>query len=150
MLLEVIDDAAGRADQYIDALLENAPLLFVVHAAEYDGELQAGVLADSQCVGMNLHREFARRRDDDGARRILRPVGRARIGQQAVEQGDEKGGRLAGAGLGLTRHVASLEGHGQSLRLNGGATGIAQFGNAPLQGFGDVEGFERKLTEMGV
>ena len=47
MLLEVIDDAAGRADQHVDAFLEHAALLLVVDAAEHDGELQAGVLADA-------------------------------------------------------------------------------------------------------
>ena len=47
MLLEVIDDAARRADQHIDAFFEHAPLLLVVDAAEYDGELEAGVLADA-------------------------------------------------------------------------------------------------------
>ncbi len=150
MLLEIVDDAAGSADHYIDAFLENAPLLFVVHAAEHDGELQAGVLAQAQGVGVDLHRELARRCDDDGARRILRPVGRAGIRQQAIEKCDEEGRGLAGTGLGLTRHVAAGEGHGQGLRLNGGTAAIAQFGNAPLQGFGDVEGFERELTEMGV
>jgi hypothetical protein len=98
---------------------------------------------------MNLHGELARRRDDDGARRST-PGRGARIGQQPVEQRDEERGGLAGAGLRLARHVAAGEGHGQSLRLNGGAAGVAQFGNAPLQGFGDVEGFERELTEMGV
>ncbi len=99
---------------------------------------------------MNLHREFARRRDDDGAGGVDRPVLGGGVGQQAVEQSDEEGGRFTGAGLSLTRHIAAGEGHGQGLRLNGGTAGIAQFGNAPLQGFGDVEGFERELTEMGV
>ncbi len=150
MLLEVIDDASGRADQHIDAFLEHAALLFVVHAAEHDGKLQAGVLAYAQCIGVDLHREFARRSDDDGPGRVHRAVVRAGIRQQAVEQRDEEGRRLARAGLRLARHVAAGEGHGQGLRLNGGAAGVAQFGNAPLQGFGDVEGFERELTEMGV
>jgi len=138
MLLEVIDDAPGGADENIDAFLEDAALFLVVHAAEDDGELQAGVLADAEGVGVNLNREFARGRDDDGARRILRPVGRARIGQQPVEQGDEERRRLAGTGLCLTCHIAALQGHGQGLRLNGGAAGIAQFGNAPLHRIGDV------------
>ena len=56
-------------------------LLFVVDAAEHDGELEAGVLADAFGVGMDLHREFARRRDDDGARRVDGPIGAPRIGR---------------------------------------------------------------------
>ena len=47
MLFEIIDDAAGRADQHVDAFLEDAPLLFVIDAAEHNGELQAGVFADA-------------------------------------------------------------------------------------------------------
>ena len=70
MLLEVIDDAARRADQHVDAFLEDAPLLLVVDSAEHDGELEAGIFADAFGVGVDLHREFARRRDDDGARRV--------------------------------------------------------------------------------
>ena len=71
-LLEVVDDPARRADQHVDAFLEQAALLFVVDAAEHDRELQAGVLADRFGVGVDLHREFAGRRDDDRARRVLR------------------------------------------------------------------------------
>ena len=44
MLLEVIDDAARRTDEDVDALFEHAALLLVIHAAEDDGELQAGYL----------------------------------------------------------------------------------------------------------
>ena len=103
-----------------------------------------------QRVGMDLNREFARRRDDDGARRIDRAVGRGRVGQQAIEQRDEKGRGLAGAGLRLARHVAAREGDRQRLRLNGRGTGKALFGDTPLHGFGDIQGIESKLTEMGV
>ena len=117
---------------------------------------------------MNLHRKFARRCDDDGPGRVspgrvgTRRVSPGRIGarrielrgvrisQQPVEESDEKGGRLTGAGLSLTRDIAPGEGHRQSLRLNGGAARIAEVSDAPFQGFGDVEGFERELTEMGV
>jgi len=51
MLLEVVDDAAGRADQDVDAFFENAALLFIIHAAEHDGELETGVLADAERIG---------------------------------------------------------------------------------------------------
>ncbi len=107
MLLEIIDDPARRADQNIDAFLEGAPLLLVIDAAEHNREPQAGVLGYAQCVGMNLDREFARRRNHNGARRIDRTVRRPRVGQQAIEQGDQKGRRLAGAGLRLAGHVAA-------------------------------------------
>ena len=72
------------------------------------------------------------------------------IGQQPVEERDQECGRLAGSGLRLTSDVAPSQGDRQRLCLNRGATAIAELGNAPFQGFGDVEGFERELTEMGV
>ena len=125
MLLEVVDDAPGRADQDVDPLFQNAPLLLVVHAAEHDGELEAGEFGDAFRIRMNLHGEFARRRDHDGARRVERPVRRAGVGQQAIEQGDEERRRFARAGLRLPRHVVARERQGQGLRLDRRAARIA-------------------------
>ena len=69
VLLEVVDDAARRADQDVDAFLEVAALLLVVDAAEREAELQARVVAEHLGVVVDLHGEFARRRDDQRARR---------------------------------------------------------------------------------
>ncbi len=88
-------------------------------------------------VGMDLDGEFARGRDDDGARCVDRAVGRGGVGQQAIEQRDEKCRGLAGAGLRLARHVAAREGDRQRLRLNRRRTGKALFGDTALHGFGD-------------
>ena len=150
MLLEVVDDAPGCADEHVDALFQDAPLLLVIDPAEDDGEFETGVFGDDLRIRVNLHREFSRRRDDDGARRVDGPIGRPRIRQQTVEEGDQKRRRLAGAGLRLTRHVVACERQGQGLRLNRGATGETEFGDTPLYGFGDMERIERELTEMGV
>ena len=150
MLLEVIDDAPRGADEHVDALLQDAPLLVVVDAAEHDRELKAGVFADALGVGVDLHGEFARRRDHDGARRVDRSIGGSRIGEQAIEQCDEERCRLARAGLRLARHVAAGERQGQGLRLNRRAAREAEFGNTPFHGFRDVERIECELTEMGV
>ena len=70
MLLEIVDDAPRRSDEHVDALFEDAPLLVVIHSAEYDGELEAGVFAEAFGIRVNLHGEFARRRDDDRSRRV--------------------------------------------------------------------------------
>ena len=150
MLLEVVDDSAGSADQHVHAFFEDAALLLVVDAAEYDRELEPRVFADAFGIGVDLHGKFARRCDDDGARRIHRHVGRLRLGQQAIEQGDEKRRRLAGAGLRLARDVAAGERDRQGLRLNGRAAGVAKVGNTSLHGFRNIQGLERELTEMGV
>ena len=74
-------------------------------------------------VGVDLHREFARRRDDDGARRVDRAVRRAGVRQQAIEQRDEERRGLAGAGLRLAGHVVAGERHRQRLRLNRACSG---------------------------
>jgi hypothetical protein len=72
------------------------------------------------------------------------------LGQQAVEEGDQESRRLAGAGLCLTRDIAAGQRNRQRLRLNGRAAGKPEFGYAPLQGFGDIQGLERELSEMFV
>ena len=77
-------------------------------------------------------------------------LGAAGSRQQAVEQRDEKRRGLAGACLRLAGDVAAREGDRQRLRLNGRGTGKALFGDTSLHGFGDVQGIESKLTEMGV
>jgi len=51
----------------IDALLEDAPLFFVVHAATYDRSFSPVVLARLG-VGQDLNGELARGGDDNGAR----------------------------------------------------------------------------------
>ena len=81
---------------------------------------------------------------------MTRSIGGTGVGQQAIKEGDEERRRLARAGLRLTRDVAAGERQGQGLRLNRRASGVTEFGDAPLHGFGDVEGIERELTEMGV
>ncbi len=138
MLLEVIDDAAGRTDQHVDALFEDAALFFVIHAAEYDRQSQARVFGNALRVGVNLHRQFTGRRDDDGSRCGRRLVDGDGFGQQPVEEGDEECSRLAGAGLCLARDIAARECDRQGLRLNRSAAHIAEIGDTPLQRFGNV------------
>ena len=133
MLLEIVDDAPGRADQDIDAFLEHAPLFLVIHAAEHDRELEPRVFRDALGIGVDLHRELPGRRDDDGAGSVYRPIRRAGIGQQPVEERDQKRRGLPGAGLRLAGHVLALEGERQGLRLDRRAAGEAEFGDTPFQ-----------------
>ena len=101
-------------------------------------------------VGVDLHRELAGRRNDDGARRVGGSIRHAGMGQQAIEQSDEERRGLSRAGLRLSRHVAARERQGQGLCLDRRASREAELGDAPLQGFGDIERIECELTEMGV
>ena len=50
--------------------------------------------------------------------------------QETGEEGDEEGGGLAGAGLGLAGHVLAGQGEGEGLLLDGGAVGKSGIGDA--------------------
>ena len=74
----------------------------------------------------DLAGEFARRREHENAR----PAARRRllVGDQAVEDRQREGGRLAGAGLGDADQVAALHQDGNGLRLDGRRLGVAHLG----------------------
>ena len=139
MLLVEVDQAAGRADQDVDAVLEVAPLLLVVDAAEGEAELQARVLAEQLGVVVDLHRELARRRDDQRARRVDLARRRDLGAQQPRVQRDQEGRRLAGAGLRLAGDVEAGERAGQRLGLDRRAALEAGVGDAARQRLGQVE-----------
>ena len=67
VLLEVVDDATGCADQDVDAVLQGFALFFVVDAPINHADLEAGVLTQHFGVVEYLHRQFARRREDQRA-----------------------------------------------------------------------------------
>ena len=67
VLLEVVDDAAGRADQHVDAVLQGLALFFVVDAPINHADLQTGVFSQHFGVVEDLHGELARRREDQRA-----------------------------------------------------------------------------------
>ena len=117
-LLEVVDDAPGRADKDIDAILYSTSLLFVVCAAVGQSNLEACVFAEQFGVLGNLHRQFPRRREHEGARLFfsLRVRGR---GKQLLECRDQESCRLACAGLCLARNVSGFQGYRQSAGLDG-------------------------------
>ena len=112
VLLEIIDEPAGRADQHIDAVGQLPALLLVVGAAVDHGGLQPGVLAEDLGIVVDLDGQFARRGDDQGTHRGRgAPRGRRSRQQQVVQRDQERGG-LAGAGLGLAGDIPTREGHG--------------------------------------
>jgi len=118
-LLEVVDDAAGRADQHLHPVGELAALLLVVGAAEHHRQRQSRVPADHGGILVDLHRKFARRGDHQGAHRGRRATLGCRLFEQRLEQRHQEGGGLAGAGLCLAGNVAPGQRRGQGLRLNG-------------------------------
>ena len=112
-----VEQASGRGgEQVYGAIGELALLADVVHAAE-DGEAaEAAVFAERLGIVADLHAELARGGDDEGARRaglVGASGGRTEV---AREDGDEKGGGLAGAGLGASGDI----GPGERLLQAGG------------------------------
>jgi hypothetical protein len=66
---------------------------------------------------MDLHGQLAGRGQHQGTHLAGLALRVGGMGQQVGEQGHQEGRGLAGAGLGLARQVAPLEGDGQGQRL---------------------------------
>ena len=133
MLLEVVDQATGGADQDVDAfVLDFFALLLVAGAAVHHLHVQPGVTGQHHGIFMNLDRQFAGRRQHQRARL----VGAARLlGGLLVEHvqgGEQKGRGFAGAGLCLAGDILSVERQRQGGGLDRGAViepGIAHAGH---------------------
>ena len=80
------------------------------------------MLVEDLGVLVDLHRELARRRDDERADGGGAAGGRRGVREQVLEERDQEGCGLAGAGLRLACDIAAGEGVGQGLRLDGCAT----------------------------
>ena len=64
VLLEVVDQASGRADEHVDAVLELPALLVVVNAAVNHRLLEPGVTSEDLGIVMDLDRQLACRGHD--------------------------------------------------------------------------------------
>ncbi|MBV6415087.1 MAG: hypothetical protein OMOMHJEC_02930 [Xanthomonadales bacterium] len=145
VLLEVVHQPARSADQHVDALGELRALLVVVDAAVDQAETQPGEAAELQRVLVDLDREFAGGREDHRTRVLDAAFGHRLMGQQALHQGHEEGGGLAGAGLRLAGDVAVLQRFGQGERLDRGQAGEAGLGEA-----GGQRGVQPEAVEIKV
>ena len=104
--VEMVDQAAGRRHQHVEAAGERADLRAVRHAAEDDRDLErrpaersrklCAIWLASSRVGLSTSTRAPR----CGAGR--------RIGEQLVEDRQREGGGLAGAGLGDADEIAAL------------------------------------------
>ena len=118
---EVIEQAARRGDQHVDAAVELAQLLVEGDAA--DQQRHGELVVDAVFLEALLHLggKLARRRQDQRARHA-RP--RA-SGFEPRQHRQHEAGGLAGAGLGDAEHVAAGHGDRDGLDLDGGRFGIA-------------------------
>ena len=142
-LLDQIDQTARRGDQDVAAVLEGSSLRLVAHATHDGHGDMAGDVGDLARDLVDLLGKLARGGDDEhhGAAAVaLGLLGTAtavaaaalahRLGRsdvlQIVHGRQQKGGRLAGAGLGGGKQVAALEHHGDGAGLNGRGRRVAQ------------------------
>ena len=119
VLLEIVDEAAGRADEDVARFAQVLALLVVVDAAVDGADLEPRVGAQQPGVGLDLHDQLARGRDDQDARRRRTALGRRGMPQAPREGRDQEGRRLARARLGLARHVLALERQRERALLDG-------------------------------
>ena len=142
-LLDQVDQTARRGDQDVTAILEGRGLRLVAHAAHDGHGNVAGDVGDLAGDLVDLLGKLARRGDDEhhgatavalGLFRTATAVAAAALAHgfgrsdvlQVVHGRQQKGGRLAGAGLSGGKQVAALEHHGDRAGLHGRRRRVAQ------------------------
>ena len=146
--LEVVEQAAGRRDQDVERSAQRLELRRIRHAADDGRDAQAGNVAAVHAGRLgDLHRQLARRRQDEDARPVdrallaaLRGVGTRR--QDAVQRRQDERRGLAAAGGGGDHQVGAGERRRNGGRLDVGGRGVAGIGDGADEGLGQAEGFE--------
>ncbi len=143
--LDVVDDAAGGADDDMGTALELAKLHDHALSAVKRQDVEAGqvVSVTLECFG-DLNCEFA----CGGEHQHLRIVTRA---VDAVQQRQREGGGLAGAGLGFTQNVVALHQRRDAGSLDGGGGFVTDLGERTQERFGEtelLEGFDVRSHVM--
>ena len=142
-LLDQVDQTTRRGDQDIAAVLECRGLRLVAHAAHDGHGNVARDVGDFACDLVDLLGKLARGGDDEhhgatavalglfstaatvAAAALAHGLGRSDV-LQIVHSRQQKGGRLAGAGLSGGKQVTALEHHGDRAGLHGRRRRVAQ------------------------
>ncbi len=142
-LLDQIDQTARRGDQDVAAVLECRGLRLVAHTAHDGHGDMAGDVGDFACDLVDLLGKLARGGDDEhhgatavalglfstatavAAATLAHGFGRSDV-LQIVHSRQQKGGRLAGAGLSGGKQVTALEHYGDRAGLHGRGRRVAQ------------------------
>ena len=119
--LEVIEQAAGRGDQHVDAAVELLHLIVHRHAADQQREVQLVIDPVFLEALRHLRGELAGRCQDQRARHARPRAARLQPGDHRQHEG----GGLAGARLGDAEHVAARQCDGDGRGLDGGRRRIA-------------------------
>ena len=123
--LEMVEQAAWRRDQHVDALVDQLVLLAERHAADQQRTGQLGVLGVEVEVLGDLGCQFAGRAENERARH---PGAGAAPTQQRQHRQGEAGG-LAGPGLRDAEHVLAFERGRNGASLNGRGLFVASVDN---------------------
>ena len=124
-LAHIVDQSArGRGDD-IHAGPQLGPLLVVVHAAVHGHVPTIAVGTEPGGIAIDLNRQFPGGRQNQCERLVSLPIAAA-LGQEPLQDRDQEGSRLAGAGLGASGHVLPGQCRWQRLGLNGCAAGEFQ------------------------
>ena len=114
----VVHQPAGRRDDDVDAGLEGALLRAHLDAAVDGDARHVGVVGEPFDVVRDLHRQLARRREDQDAREAAFLRRRRARRQQPVEDRQQERGSLAGAGVGAADQIVAVHHDGDDGALN--------------------------------
>ena len=139
-LLHEINQTARCRHQDVERAVEQLALLRVRHAAQHGaGAHRPRAFAVFEHGIGDLQCQLTRRRQHQHARAAARL---GRVGEQALQRGQHKGGGFAGAGGGRNHQVVAGDGLGYCLRLHGGRFGITRGGNGLRDGGIQIQGFK--------
>ena len=110
--IEVVVEPARRGHDDLRALFERVSLRAHPHPADHHGAAQVVSVAEALHLLVNLQRQLAGGRQDQRAGAVL--------SLQPLEDGQDEGERLAGAGGGRPHHVLAEERGRDGLGLDGG------------------------------
>ena len=119
VLVHVVEQPARRGDDQLDAGPQRLLLRPHRRAADHDAAAQRRVVGQGQQHVVDLLGQLARRREDERLGDVAGAV------EKPVQDRQEEGGGLAGAGLGGGDEVAAGEDHGDGLRLHRRRLGVA-------------------------
>ena len=146
-LLEIVDDAARRADQDINAIFNNSALFFIISAAIRQADAETGVFSKLFGVLRDLYREFTGWRQHECARLLLAVVLWLCI-QQTLKSRYQEGGGLAGTGLRLACDIVLPERDRQRPGLNRRAILEAGIANTCLHALVKRQCIESEVAQM--
>ena len=143
-LLYMVQQASRSGYHDLDAAAQFLDLRVHVDTAVDAGAAQGEVLGVHLDRLEHLHRQLARRREDQRTYRVAGRAGRtAGVTGQTVEQRQCEAGGLAGTGLGAAHDVVPGEDDGNGLALDRRGFGVAGFGDG-LQDFRDEPEFGKR------